>query len=133
MKREGMTLDIIDIHPHILSPDTERYPPKPLRGKQSDWSRERPQPFEQLVAEADICMISGFVGVLLAIEQGKELRLVGAAMLLPALAVYTRNDDIRRVEHLVGRTVGVGATNGLLHILMLALLRKKGIDSSKVE
>jgi len=97
-------------------------------------SRSISAPMESLLSgEADICMISGFVGVLLAIEQGKELRLVGAAMLLPALAIYTRNDDIRRVEHLVGRTVGVGAPNGLLHILMLALLRKKGIDPSKVE
>jgi predicted TIM-barrel fold metal-dependent hydrolase len=48
-----MTREIIDIHPHILSPDTTRYPSKPLRGKQSDWSRERPQTFEQLVAEMD--------------------------------------------------------------------------------
>jgi len=48
-----MTPEIIDIHPHVLSPDTERYPSKPLRGKQSDWSRERPQTFEQLVAEMD--------------------------------------------------------------------------------
>jgi NitT/TauT family transport system substrate-binding protein len=96
-------------------------------------SRSISAPMEALLSsEADICMISGFVGVLPAIEQGKPLRLVGAAMLLPALAVYTRNDDIRRVEHLVGRTVGVGAMNGLLHILMLALLRRKGIDSSKV-
>jgi NitT/TauT family transport system substrate-binding protein len=96
-------------------------------------SRSISAPMEALLSgEADVCMVSGFVGVLPAIEQGKQLRLVGAAMLLPALAVYARSEDIRRVEHLVGRTVGVGAMNGLLHVLMLALLRKKGIDSSKV-
>ena len=90
-------------------------------------------PMDALLAgDADICMISGFVGILPAIEQGKELRLVGAAMLLPALAVYTRDDTIRRVGDLVGRTVGVGGMNGLLHILMLALLRKKGIDAAQV-
>ncbi len=102
-------------------------------GAQIVESRSISAPMEALLSgEADICMISGFVGVLPAIEQGKPLRLVGAAMLLPALAVYTRDDDIRRVEHLVGRTVGVGAMNGLLHILMRALLSAKGIDASKV-
>lgn len=48
-----MTLEIYDIHPHILSEDSARYPSQPLRGKQSDWSRDRPQTFEQLVAEMD--------------------------------------------------------------------------------
>jgi NitT/TauT family transport system substrate-binding protein len=96
-------------------------------------SRSITGPMDALLSgDADICMISGFVGVLPAIEQGKPLRLVGAAMLLPALALYTKNSDIRRVEHLIGRSVGVGGTNGLLHILMLAMLRKKGIDASKV-
>ncbi len=86
-----------------------------------------------LRGDADICMVSGFVGVLPAIEQGKELRLIGAAMLLPALAVYSNNDSIRRIEDLVGRTVGIGPMKGLLHILMLALLRKKGIDPSQIK
>lgn len=90
-------------------------------------------PMEAILrGDADICMVSGFVGVLPAIAQGKELRLVGAAMLLPALAVYSKNDKIRHVEDLVGRTVGDGGKNGLLNILMLALLRKKGIDPAKV-
>ena len=48
-----MTFEIVDIHPHIISGDSERYPPAPLRGKQSEWSRDRPQSFEQLVAEMD--------------------------------------------------------------------------------
>lgn len=90
-------------------------------------------PMESLLAgDADICMISAFTGVLPAIEQGKPLRLVGAAMLLPALAVYSSNDNIRHVEDLRGHTVGVGPTNGLLHVLMLALLRKKGVDAAQV-
>ena len=86
-----------------------------------------------LAGEADICMVSGFVGVLPAIEQGREMRLVGAAMNLPALAVYTRDTAIRRVEDLAGRTFGVGGMNGLLHVLALALLRKKGVDTSSVK
>lgn len=91
-------------------------------------------PMEAMLAgEADICMISAFVGYLPAIEQGKELRLVGAAMLLPALAVYARSNAIQHVEDLAGRSVGIGPKNGLLHTLMLALLRKKGVDPARVD
>jgi L-fuconolactonase len=44
---------IIDIHPHIVSPDTTRYPPTPIGGIRSDWSQERSVDFEQLVAAMD--------------------------------------------------------------------------------
>jgi predicted TIM-barrel fold metal-dependent hydrolase len=44
---------VIDIHPHIVSPDTVRYPLAPLGGVQSTWSRERPTTYEQLIAEMD--------------------------------------------------------------------------------
>jgi predicted TIM-barrel fold metal-dependent hydrolase len=43
----------IDIHPHIISTDTARYPRTPLGGKQSDWSATRPVSMEQLVAAMD--------------------------------------------------------------------------------
>lgn len=45
--------DVIDIHPHIVSPDTVRYPLAPLGGKQSDWSKERPTTWEMLLAAMD--------------------------------------------------------------------------------
>ena len=44
---------IIDIHPHIISPDLKRYPRGPLGGKQSDWSATRPVSLEQLIAAMD--------------------------------------------------------------------------------
>ena len=44
---------IVDIHPHIISTDTKRYPPTPLFGVQSDWSKERPASDEQLIAAMD--------------------------------------------------------------------------------
>lgn len=53
-----MAFEIIDIHPHIISDDTERYPLAPVRGKQSVWSKERPQTFETLVAEMDAAGIA---------------------------------------------------------------------------
>jgi NitT/TauT family transport system substrate-binding protein len=90
-------------------------------------------PTEALLADqADVCMISAFAGVVPAIARGVPLRLIGAAMRLPALAVYTRRDDIRRVPDLRGRTVGVGGHDGLLEVLMRALLRKRGMDDAQV-
>ena len=41
---------IIDIHPHVISTDTVRYPLNPLGGIQSDWSRERPVPYPSMLA-----------------------------------------------------------------------------------
>jgi predicted TIM-barrel fold metal-dependent hydrolase len=48
-----MPTTTIDIHPHIISSDTTRYPLAPLGGHQSDWSRTRPVTLEQLVAAMD--------------------------------------------------------------------------------
>ncbi len=44
--------EIIDIHPHLLSKDIQRYPTLPI-SEQSDWSKERSQTFEQYVGEAN--------------------------------------------------------------------------------
>lgn len=43
----------IDIHPHIISADTARYPNAPVGGHKSDWSRERPVSMEQMIAAMD--------------------------------------------------------------------------------
>ena len=43
----------IDIHPHVISTDTERYPNAPVGGHKSDWSRERPVSAEQMIAAMD--------------------------------------------------------------------------------
>lgn len=48
-----MALEIIDTHPHIIAKDVHRYPPAPIRGQQSDWSRDRPLTFEGLIAQMD--------------------------------------------------------------------------------
>ena len=45
-----MVSRLIDIHPHIISKDTARYPEAPLGGKRSAWSTERPIDFLQLLA-----------------------------------------------------------------------------------
>jgi L-fuconolactonase len=48
-----MQTKIVDIHPHIMSNDTERYPVTPLGGKRSEWSKKRHVTFEELIAAMD--------------------------------------------------------------------------------
>ena len=53
-----MALRIIDIHPHVISTDTVRYPRAPLGGQQSDWSAARPISHEQMIVEQDKAGVS---------------------------------------------------------------------------
>jgi L-fuconolactonase len=46
-------MNIVDIHPHIISDDVERYPAAPLFGKRSEWYKERPSTVESLIAAMD--------------------------------------------------------------------------------
>ena len=48
-----MPAGIYDIHPHIVSADTSRYPITPLGGKRSAWTVERPATFAQMIAAMD--------------------------------------------------------------------------------
>jgi L-fuconolactonase len=48
-----MSARLIDIHPHIISSDTTRYPIAPLGGKRSEWSITRPVDFAGLVVQMD--------------------------------------------------------------------------------
>jgi L-fuconolactonase len=45
--------EIVDIHPHVISTDTKRFPLQPLGGTQSTWSRDRPTSWQQMVAAMD--------------------------------------------------------------------------------
>lgn len=53
-----MASRLIDIHPHIISPDTKRYPLAPIGGEQSVWSAKRPASFEQYIAAMDAAGIA---------------------------------------------------------------------------
>ena len=46
-------MSAIDIHPHIVSPDTKKYPLDPLGGTQSTWSSERPTTYQDMVKSMD--------------------------------------------------------------------------------
>lgn len=43
-----MADQLIDIHPHVISDDDEKYPKNPLGGVRSKWSQERPATWEEL-------------------------------------------------------------------------------------
>src|SRR5690606_22221425 len=48
-----MATKIVDIHPHIISSDTKRYPVAPIGGHQSGWSQKRPVSMEQMLTDMD--------------------------------------------------------------------------------
>jgi L-fuconolactonase len=48
-----MPSNIVDIHPHIVSRDTVRYPVTPIGGTRSEWSKERSVTTEELLAAMD--------------------------------------------------------------------------------
>lgn len=48
-----MASKMFDIHPHIISKDTDRYPVTPLGGKRSEWSKHRSVDFAELVEGMD--------------------------------------------------------------------------------
>ena len=46
-------MPLIDIHPHVISTDTKRFPLAPIGGHQSDWSQERPVSYDEMIAAMD--------------------------------------------------------------------------------
>ena len=60
------------------------------------------------------------------------MKLIGTAGQLAVQTIYTTRPGIKTVKDLEGRTVGVGSLGALLHQMMVAILRKKGVDPVKV-
>lgn len=90
-------------------------------------------PFDAIAAgSGDVCMVSGYNMVLPRIEQGARVKIVGAGMEKTALTIYAKPDVIKTLADLRGKTVAVGPKMGLLHALMLQLMKEKGIDAGEV-
>jgi ABC-type nitrate/sulfonate/bicarbonate transport system substrate-binding protein len=85
-----------------------------------------------LSGETDMCALSGFGQVLPAIEKGARLKILAGGALLGLQGIMTKHPAIKTVKDLEGRTVGTGSIGALLHQLVVALLRKKGVDEKKV-
>ena len=67
-------MEIIDSHTHVISADAERYPPTPLGGHQSDWSKARPVAHDGLVAAMDQAGITQAVVVQASTVYGHDAR-----------------------------------------------------------
>lgn len=90
-------------------------------------------PFDAIAAgTADVCMVSGYNMVLARIAQGARVKIVGAGMKKAALAVLAQPGGATRLTGLIGKSVAVGPPLGLLHTLMLQLLRDAGVEAARV-
>jgi ABC-type nitrate/sulfonate/bicarbonate transport system substrate-binding protein len=86
-----------------------------------------------LQQDADICIFAGFSQLLAAIEKGADLKIVAGASVKGQQALFAKDPAIQNVKDLEGRVVGVGAIGAQLHQVATALLKKKGVDLSKVQ
>src|SRR5215203_5195173 len=71
-----------------------------------------------------------------AYTRGADIRRFATTGRLPLFAAATapnRADDIRRIEDIAGRTVGVSALGNADHALMLYLLRRANVDPARVQ
>jgi ABC-type nitrate/sulfonate/bicarbonate transport system substrate-binding protein len=81
---------------------------------------------------ADLCVFAGFSQLLAAIEKGADLKILGGASIKGQQAIFAKDPAIQHVKDLEGRSIGVGAIGAQLHQVITALLKKKGVDLSKV-
>jgi len=101
---------IIDIHPHVISTDTARYPLAPLGGTQSTWSRDRPTSFQQMIAEMDAAGVAKSAIVQASTAYGHDNSYVAEA-----IAAYPKRftgvfsvdvlapDAVEKMRHWMGR------------------------------
>ncbi|HKR42026.1 MAG TPA: ABC transporter substrate-binding protein [Paraburkholderia sp.] len=90
-------------------------------------------PFNAIATgDGDLCMVSGYNLVLSRIARGANVKIVGAGMKKCALTVFARPEGIHTLADLKGKTVAVGPARGLLHSLMLQLMKEKGIDATQI-
>lgn len=82
---------------------------------------------------ADICIFAGFSQLILAVEKGARLKILGGASMKGQQALFSKNPQVQHVKDLEGRSIGIGAIGAQLHQVVVALLRKKGVDVNKVK
>ena len=85
-----------------------------------------------LAGDVDVSMMSGFGQLFPAIAKGGRLKILAGGALLASLGLFTGRPDVQTLKDLEGRAVGIGSVGALLHQLVVALLRKHGVDVSKV-
>lgn len=83
--------------------------------------------------DADFCAGAGFSGLFPAIERGAKAKIIAGAALAPLNIMYSSKPDIKSVKDLPGRTVGTGQMGALLHQLAVGIMKKHGVDYTKVQ
>ncbi|MFE6888311.1 amidohydrolase family protein [Streptomyces sp. NPDC057694] len=71
---------VIDNHTHVISADTERFPPAPIGGRRSEWSQARPVDIDGLVRALDDAGIARAVVVQASTVYGHDNRYVVEAV-----------------------------------------------------
>ena len=82
---------------------------------------------------SQLCIYSGFSQLIPAIERGAKVKILAGALNVASLAMYSGKADIRKVSDLQGKTIGIGAPGSVVHQMTVMLLRKKGVDVSKIQ
>jgi NitT/TauT family transport system substrate-binding protein len=85
-----------------------------------------------LAGRGDVAMQVGFGPALVAIGKRAPLRVIAGSNMLTVHAVFSKKPEIRRLQDLKHRTVGVGALGALTHQLIYAALVKQGVDPASV-
>lgn len=85
-----------------------------------------------LSGTCQLCAWSGFNQLLPAIEKGAKIKILAGSLNLPSLAIYSGKKDVHEVKDLAGKSIGIGAPGAVLHQMTVLLLKKKGVDSSKI-
>lgn len=107
---QSMPTKIFDIHPHIISEDTARYPISPLGGNRSTWSTHRPVDFQDLIAGMDAAGIDKAAIVHSSTTYGYDNSYVADAVAAQpgrfagVFSVDVRAPDaVEKIHHWVGR------------------------------
>lgn len=74
------TMPVFDLHTHVISSDTGRYPLKPLGGKRSSWSEERPADVGALLRNLDAAGVDKAAVVQAATAYGFDNRYAADAI-----------------------------------------------------
>jgi predicted TIM-barrel fold metal-dependent hydrolase len=101
---------IIDIHPHVICPDTARYPLAPLGGTQSTWSRDRPTSYETMIEAMDAAGVAKSAIVQASTAYGHDNSYVAeaiAAFPKRFTGVFSVDvlapDAVEKMRHWIGR------------------------------
>ena len=79
----------------------------------------------------DAPFVSGLGHLFPAVLWGADLKVIGGALLTPAVALLTGKPDVRTLKALEGRTIGSGSVGALIYQLAVTLLKTNGVDVAR--